>query len=97
LDIKKVDDVSDQLSLKRQKIADAECPNNAELKGQALEKVEGKLQKIAEQLFDINVDPSSPSPKIAQEQQNIVEEAENMKGKLDELKKKKLALDDLFS
>ena len=67
-DIKKVDDVADQLSTKRTKIADAECPNNADLKGQALEKVEGKLQKIAEQLFDINIDPSSPSPKIAQEQ-----------------------------
>lgn len=95
-DIKKVDDVADQLSTKRTKIADAECPNNADLKGQALEKVEGKLQKIAEQLFDINIDPSSPSPKIAQEQQNIIEEAEAMKGKLDELRKKKSALDNLF-
>ena len=45
-DIKKIDEVNDALLSRRVKIADAECPNNAELKGQALEKVGNKLTKL---------------------------------------------------
>lgn len=64
-DIKKIDEIIEGLQSWRLKLGDADCPNNADLKGQALEKIGSKLAKLDEQLQDIRIEPTSASPKLS--------------------------------
>lgn len=75
-DIKKVDEIQDSLVQKWIKVADAETPNNAELKGQALEKIGNKLVKITDQLDEIKIEPTAASPKLSAAHEGVLGEVE---------------------